>query len=83
MFAKGRRCCMQSGMEMDSYKSQILDGVLMVLVQKQNRTSMCLKLYVPCLNCLGTKRTHSCAPELKGEALFLELLSFFCCVCQS
>ncbi len=28
------------GMEMDSYKSQILDGVL---VQKQNRMSQCLK----------------------------------------
>ncbi len=27
------------GMEMDSYKSQILDGVLMILVQKQKTTS--------------------------------------------
>jgi hypothetical protein len=33
------------GMEMDSYKSQILDGVLMVLVQKQNPTCPCLKLH--------------------------------------
>jgi hypothetical protein len=36
-------------MKIDSYKSQILDGVLMVLVQKQNRASPCLKSYNPCL----------------------------------
>ncbi len=33
------------GMEMDLYESQISDGVLMVLVQKQNCTSPCLKLH--------------------------------------
>jgi hypothetical protein len=32
-------------MEMDSYRSQILDGVLMVLVQKQNHTCLFLKLH--------------------------------------
>jgi hypothetical protein len=62
------------GMEMDSYKSQILDGVL---VQKQNRTSRCLKLHVSVSQFFGTKRTHSCVPVLKGEALFLKLHSFF------
>jgi hypothetical protein len=30
-----------------------------------------------CLNCFGTKRTHSSVPGLKVEALFLELLVFF------
>ena len=60
-------------MEMDLYKSQILDGVLMVLVQKQNCTSLCLKLYGLCLKLFGTKRTHSRIPGLKGEALLSEL----------
>ncbi len=50
--------------------------VLMVLVQKQNSTSLCLKLYWPCLKLFGTERTHSRVPGLKGEALFLELFSF-------
>jgi hypothetical protein len=62
------------GMEMDSYKSQNLDGVL---VQKRNSTSLCLKLYGPRLKCFGTKCTHSCIPGLKGEALYSELRSFF------
>jgi hypothetical protein len=61
------------GMEMDSYKSRISDGVLMVLVQKQNRMSLCLKSYTTCLKLFGTKHTHSCIPGLKGEAFFLEL----------
>jgi hypothetical protein len=64
------------GMEMDSYKSRILDGIL---VQKQNRTSGCLKLHASVSQSFGTKRTHSHVPGLKGEALF----SNFWCVCQS
>ncbi len=44
--------------------------VLMVLVQKPNRTSLCIKSYGPCLNFFGAKRTHSRVPGLKGEALF-------------
>jgi hypothetical protein len=32
-----------------------------------------------CLN-FGTKRTHSCVPGLKGEALFSNLLSFLVCL---
>ncbi len=59
------------------FKSRILDGVLMVLAQKQNRTSPSLKLYGPCLKCFGTNCTHSRIPGLNGEALFLELSSFF------
>jgi hypothetical protein len=62
------------GMEMDSYKSQILDGVL---VQKRNCTSRCLKLHASASQFFGTKRTHSCGPGLKGEALFSKLPSFF------
>jgi hypothetical protein len=42
------------GMEMDSYKSRILDGVL---VQKQNCTSRCLKLHASVSHFFGTKRT--------------------------
>jgi hypothetical protein len=61
-------------MEMDLYKSRILDGVL---VQKLNRTSRCLKLHASVSQFFGTKRTHSCVPGLKGEALFSKLLSFF------
>jgi hypothetical protein len=61
-------------MEMDSYKSRILDGVL---VQKQNRTSQCLKSHVSVSQFFGTKRTHSRIPGLKGEALFSKLSSFF------
>ncbi len=53
------------------------------LVQTQNCTSPCLKSYGPCLIYFGTKRTHSCILGLKGEALFLELSSFFCCVYRS
>jgi hypothetical protein len=51
--------------------------VLMVLVQKQNCMNLFLKLYGPCLNFFGTKRTHSHVPGLKGEALFLDLHFFF------
>jgi hypothetical protein len=66
------------GMGMDSYKSQILDGVLMVLVQTKNHTSSCLKLYGPCIKFFGTNEcTHSRVPGLKGETLFFELLHFF------
>ena len=67
-----------SGMEMDSYKSQILDGVL---VQKQNRTSWCLKLLASVSQFFGTKCTHSHVPGLKGETLFGEILKFFWCIC--
>jgi hypothetical protein len=63
------------GMEMDSYKSQILDGVL-VQVQKQNCTSRCLKSHASVSQFFGTKCTHSRVPGLKGEALFFET-SFF------
>jgi hypothetical protein len=63
-----------SGMELVSYKSQISDGVL---VQKQNRTSRWLKSHASVSQCFGTKRTHSCIPGLKGEALFLKLRCFF------
>ncbi len=61
-------------MEMDLYKSQISDGVL---VQKQNCTSRCLKSHVSVFHFFGTKRTHSHVSGLKGEALFLNLQSFF------
>ncbi len=67
-------------MDMDSYKSRISDGVLMVLVQKQNRTSLCLKSFSPCLNFFGTKGTHYHVPGLKGEVLFLELQVFLLCL---
>jgi hypothetical protein len=62
------------GMEMDSYKCRILDGVL---VQNQNCTSQCLKLHASVSQFFGTKRTHSCIPGLKGEALFFKTLIFF------
>jgi hypothetical protein len=61
-------------MEMDSYKSQILDGVL---VQKRNRMSRCLKLHASVSQFFGTKRTHYRVPGLKGEAVSLKLRSFF------
>jgi hypothetical protein len=61
-------------MEMDSYKSRILDGVL---VQKRNRTSRCLKLHASVSRFFGTKRTHSRVPGLKGESLFSKLTSYF------
>ncbi len=70
------------GMEMDSYKSWILDGVLMVLVHKQNHMSPCLKLHASVSHFFGNKCTHSCVPGLKEETLFSELSSFFRCVCQ-
>jgi hypothetical protein len=57
-------------MEMDWYKSRISDGVL---VQKQNRTSQCLKLHASVSQFFGTKCTHSRVPGLKGEALFSKL----------
>jgi hypothetical protein len=49
----------------------------MVLVQKQNYTSWCLKLHVSVSQFFGTERTHTRIHGLKGEALFLKLLSFF------
>ncbi len=61
-------------MEMDSYKSQISDGVL---VQKQNRTSWCLRSHASVSQFFGPKRTHSRIPGPQGEALFLKLLSVF------
>ncbi len=62
------------GMEMDLYKSRISDGVL---VQKRNPTSRCLKLHASVSQFIGSKRTHSRIPGLKGESLFLKLRSFF------
>jgi hypothetical protein len=62
-------------MEMDSFVSNLGWGVVMVLVQKQNRTSQWLKLHASVSQCFGTKRTHSRVPGLKGEALFSKLLS--------
>jgi hypothetical protein len=62
------------GMEMDSHKSRISDGVL---VQKQNCTSWCLQYHASVSQFFGTKRTRSRVPGLKGEALFLKLRSFF------
>jgi hypothetical protein len=59
---------------MDSYESRISDGVL---VQKQNGMSRCLKSHALVSQFFGTKRTHSCVPGLKGEALVLKLQSFF------
>ncbi len=59
---------------MNSYKSRILDGVL---VQKRNRMSRCLKLHASVSHFFGTKCTHSRIPGLKGEALFSKLKSFF------
>jgi hypothetical protein len=64
-------------MEMDSYKSRILDGVL---VQKLNRMSQCLKLHASVSQFVGNKRTRSRVPGLKGEALFLKLQSFLLCL---
>ncbi len=61
-------------MEMDSYKSRILDGVL---VQKRNPTSRCLKSHVSASQLFGTKRTHSRVPGLKEEGPFLKLPGFF------
>ncbi len=62
------------GMEMDSYKSLISDGVL---VQKQNCISQCLKSHASASQYFGTKHTHSHVPGLKGEAPLSNLLSFF------
>jgi hypothetical protein len=64
-------------MEIDSYKSRTLDGVL---VQKRNRTSRWLKLHASVSQFFGTKCTHSCIPGLKGEALFLKLEVFLLCL---
>jgi hypothetical protein len=61
-------------MELDLYKSRILDGVL---VQKRNRMSQCLKLHASASQYFGTKRTHSRISGLKGEAPFSKLPSFF------
>jgi hypothetical protein len=68
------------GMEMDSYKYRISDGVLMGSGSKKiSYYAVCMR---QCLNWFITKRTHSCVAGLNGEALFLELLRFFCCECQ-
>ncbi len=70
-------CCKRgwlSGIEMDSHKSWISDGVL---VQTQNCTSQCLKLHASVSQFFGTKRTRSRVPGLKGGALFFTLKSFF------
>ncbi len=64
-------------MEMDSYKFQISDGVLAL---KQNCTSWCLKLHASVSQFLGTKRTHSHVPGLKGEALFSNFEVFLPCL---
>jgi hypothetical protein len=63
-------------MEMDLYVSNLGWGVMMVLVQKRNRTSRWLKSHVSVSHFFGTKRTHSRVPGLNGEALFLKLLSY-------
>jgi hypothetical protein len=39
--------------------------------------SRCLKLHVSVSQFFGTNCTHSRVPGLKGEALFLKILSFF------
>ncbi len=61
-------------MEMNLYKSRILDGVL---VQKQNHMSQSLKSHASTSQFFGTKCTHSRIPGLKGEALFSKLASYF------
>ncbi len=70
------------GVEMDSYKSRILDEVSWWFWYKneimQAGVSNCMR---QCLNFFGTKRTHSQVPGLKGEALYLDKV--FCCVCLS
>ncbi len=45
-----------------------------------NHTSWCLKLHVSVSQCFGTKRTHSHAPGLKGEAFFSKLQVFLVCL---
>ncbi len=62
------------GMEMDSFKSRISDGVL---VQKQNCMSRCFKLHASVSQFFGAKHTHPRVPGPKGEALFSKLRSFF------
>jgi hypothetical protein len=58
-------------MEMDSYKSQFLDGHPDGIWYKhkilQAGVSNCMRM---CLIYFGTKHTHSFVPELKGEAFF-------------
>ncbi len=54
-FCKSQALQHAKGMEMDSYESRILDGVL---VQKQNRTSRCLKSHASVSQIFGTKRTN-------------------------
>jgi hypothetical protein len=49
----------------------------MVLVQKRNCMSRCLKLHASVAQFFGTKRTHSHVPGLKKEALFSKLEPFF------
>ncbi len=60
------------GMEMNVFK-YLGWGVLMVLVQKRNPTSRCLKLHTSVSQFFGTKCTHSRVPGIKGEALFSKL----------
>ncbi len=64
-------------MEMDSYKSQILDGVLMVLVQKQYCTSPCLESYSPCLNLFGTNIHIPAYLGSRGKPFFWNSEVFF------
>jgi hypothetical protein len=68
-----------SGMEMDSYKSRILDGIL---VQKQNRTSRCLKSHASVSQCL-VLNVH--IPAYLGSRVkpFFQNIKLFWCVCQS
>ncbi len=58
-------------MEMDSYKSQFLDGRPDGIWYKheilQASVSNCMHM---CLIYFGTKHTHSFVPGLKGEAFF-------------
>jgi hypothetical protein len=60
-------------MEMDLYKSQILDGVLMVLWYKRKLYKRVSQIACVSVSIVGTKRIHSRIPGLKGEALLLEL----------
>jgi hypothetical protein len=71
----GRNRCWLYGTGMDSYKSRISNGVLIVLVQKRNRTSLCLKFYGLCLNFIGTYLGS------RGKHFFQNSQVFFRCVC--
>jgi hypothetical protein len=69
-------------MEMDSYVSNLGWGVVMVLVQKRNRTSRWLKSHASVYQFFGTKGTHSRVPEIKEEVLFLKLPSSVSADCR-